>query len=180
LLTILFRNPNFLILDEPTNDLDLPTLAVVENFLADYQGCVLIVSHDRYFMDRLVDHLFVFEGDGVVRDFPGNYTQYRIEEAYKEKLADQQKSPAKEAFEETTAAITKPARKKLSFKEQREFEQLEKDIAALEVEKHRLTQQLSESLPYEKMQEVSARIVTVTQELEEKEMRWLELSEMAG
>jgi ABC transport system ATP-binding/permease protein len=180
LLTILFRNPNFLILDEPTNDLDLPTLAVVENFLADYQGCVLIVSHDRYFMDRLVDHLFVFEGDGVVRDFPGNYTQYRLEEAYKEKQAEQQKAPTKEIAADNMAPASKAARKKLSFKEQREFEQLEKEIPALEAERSLLTQQMSESLPYEKLQEVSARIVALTQELEEKEMRWLELSEMAG
>jgi ATP-binding cassette subfamily F protein uup len=131
-------------------------------------------------MDRLVDHLFVFEGDGVVRDFPGNYTQYRLEEAYKEKQAEQQKAPAKEASTETTAANAKPARKKLSFKEQREFEQLEKDIPALEAEKQLLTQQMSEALPYEKIQELSSRMVTITQALEDKEMRWLELSEMAG
>jgi ATP-binding cassette subfamily F protein uup len=180
LLTILFRNPNFLILDEPTNDLDLPTLGVVENFLADYQGCVLIVSHDRYFMDRLVDHLFVFEGDGIVRDFPGNYTQYRLEESSKEKQAEQQKAATKEAATDITSTAPKPARKKLSFKEQREFEQLEKEIPALEEEKKILTQKMGEALPYEKLQEVSARMLAIGQELEDKEMRWLELSEMAG
>ncbi|MCC6760826.1 MAG: ATP-binding cassette domain-containing protein, partial [Chitinophagaceae bacterium] len=177
LLTILFRNPNFLILDEPTNDLDLPTLAVVENFLADYQGCVLIVSHDRYFMDRLVDHLFVFEGDGVVRDYPGNYTQYRLEEQWKEKQAEQKTTPEKEKPAETTAPV---AKKKLSYKEQRELEQLDKDLPALEAEKATLTEKMSNPLSYEELQEVSARLIAVTNELEEKEMRWLELSEVGN
>ncbi len=177
LLTILFRNPNFLILDEPTNDLDLPTLAVVENFLADYQGCVLIVSHDRYFMDRLVDHLFVFEGDGVVRDYPGNYTQYRMEEQWKEKQAEQKTTPEKEKPAETTAPV---AKKKLSYKEQRELEQLDKDLPALEAEKATLTEKMSNPLSYEELQEVSARLIAVTNELEEKEMRWLELSEVGN
>lgn len=178
LLTILFRNPNFLILDEPTNDLDLPTLAVVENFLADYQGCVLIVSHDRYFMDRLVDHLFVFEGDGVVRDYPGNYTQYRLEEQWKEKQAEQKQAPEKEKPAENTAAPV--AKKKLSYKEQRELEQLDKDLPALEAEKATLTEKMSSPLSYEELQEVSARLIAVTNELEEKEMRWLELSEVGN
>ena len=177
LLTILFRNPNFLILDEPTNDLDLPTLAVVENFLADYQGCVLIVSHDRYFMDRLVDHLFVFEGDGIVRDYPGNYTQYRLEEQRKEKQAEQKQAPEKEKPAETTAPV---AKKKLSYKEQRELEQLDKDLPALEAEKATLTEKMSNPLSYEELQEVSARLIAVTNELEEKEMRWLELSEVGN
>ncbi|WP_416438401.1 ABC-F family ATP-binding cassette domain-containing protein [Phnomibacter sp. MR] len=177
LLTILFRNPNFLILDEPTNDLDLPTLAVVENFLADYQGCVLIVSHDRYFMDRLVDHLFVFEGDGVVRDYPGNYTQYRLEEQWKEKQAEQKTTPEKEKPAETTAPV---AKKKLSYKEQRELEQLDKDLPALEAEKATLTEKMSNPLSYEELQEVSARLIAVTNELEEKEMRWLALSEVGN
>lgn len=177
LLTILFRNPNFLILDEPTNDLDLPTLAVVENFLADYQGCVLIVSHDRYFMDRLVNHLFVFEGDGVVRDYPGNYTQYRLEEQWKEKQAEQKTTAEKEKPAETTAPV---AKKKLSYKEQRELEQLDKDLPALEAEKATLTEKMSNPLSYEELQEVSARLIAVTNELEEKEMRWLELSEVGN
>ena len=178
LLTILFRNPNFLILDEPTNDLDLPTLAVVENFLADYQGCVLIVSHDRYFMDRLVDHLFVFEGDGIVRDYPGNYTQYRLEEQWKEKQAEQKTTSEKEKPVETAAAPV--AKKKLSYKEQRELEQLDKDLPALEAEKATLTEKMSSPLSYEELQEVSARLIAVTNELEEKEMRWLELSEVGN
>lgn len=177
LLTILFRNPNFLILDEPTNDLDLPTLAVLENFLSEYQGCVLIVSHDRYFMDRLVDHLFVFKGDGEIQDFPGNYSQYRIweKEAEKKNIAlekqqvqavSQQKSPVNE-------------KKKVSFKEKREFELLEKDISSLEAEREALTNQMSDpGLDYSKIESISKRLTEITSELELKEMRWLELSEL--
>ncbi len=174
LLTILFRNPNFLILDEPTNDLDLPTLGVLENFLAEYQGCVLIVSHDRYFMDRLVDHLFVFKGDGVIQDFPGNYTQYRLQEKEEEKkaVADKQRTIAKDQ------ANTKE-KKKVSFKDKREFEELEKEIPALEAEREALTNQLSDpDTGYEKIETISRRLTAIAQLLEQKEMRWLELSEM--
>lgn len=181
LLTILFRNPNFLILDEPTNDLDLPTLSVLENFLSEYQGCLLIVSHDRYFMDRLIDHLFIFEGAGAVRDFPGNYTQYRIWQKEEEQNQALKKEEARTASEQVAAA-TAPAKekKKLSFKEQREFEQLEKDIPALEQEKQEITGRMSSAdLPYEELQKLSARITEVTALLEEKELRWLELSEWA-
>jgi ATP-binding cassette subfamily F protein uup len=177
LLTILFRNPNFLILDEPTNDLDLPTLAVLENFLADFQGCLLIVSHDRYFMDRLVDHLLVFEGDGVVRDFPGNYAQYRIElESKKEVSATV--GPGKVS---TTAPVTEETspKKKMGFKEKREFEQLEKEIAALTAEKAEITAKLSGGdIPFDQLDQLSRRIGEVTALLDEKEMRWLELSEL--
>jgi ATPase components of ABC transporters with duplicated ATPase domains len=170
LLSILFRNPNFLILDEPTNDLDLPTLAVLENFLSDYPGCLLIVSHDRYFMDRLVDHLFVFEGDGVIRDFPGNYSQYRISQ---EETKAQKPEPKKEAPKAEGAE-----KKKLSYKEKREFEQLQTDIANLEKEKAAITEQLnSGNLPFEQLQQLSVRITEIGQLLDEKEMRWLELSE---
>ncbi len=177
LLTILFRNPNFLILDEPTNDLDLPTLAVLENFLSEFQGCILIVSHDRYFMDRLVDHLFVFEGAGTIRDFPGNYTLYRIwqkEEEQKTLAAVQEplKQPAKDPV------LTTVTKKKFSFNEKREFEQLEKEIPLLEKEKARLTEQMATgSLDYSQLQEIGNRMTQLTQELETKEMRWLELSE---
>lgn len=177
LLSILFRNPNFLILDEPTNDLDLPTLSVLEQFLSDYQGCLLIVSHDRYFMDRLVDHLFVFEGDGVIRDFPGNYTLYRI--AQKE---EEQKKKYQEQTTQTTItdAIKTKEKKKLSFNEKREFEQLENDIPALEKEKADITEKMSAGgIAYEELDKLSKRITEVTQLLEEKEMRWLELSELA-
>jgi len=173
LLTILFRNPNFLILDEPTNDLDLPTLAVLERFLDDYQGCILIVSHDRYFMDRLVDHLFVFEGDGIVRDFPGNYTQYRIEE---KKAEDEAKA---KPVEVKPAAAEATAKKKVGFKEKREFEILEKEIPQLETEKQQLTEQLSNpELAYEQVNLISRRLTEIASELEAKELRWLELSEM--
>jgi ATP-binding cassette subfamily F protein uup len=179
LLTILFRNPNFLILDEPTNDLDLPTLAVLENFLGEYQGCVMIVSHDRYFMDRLVDHLFVFEGDGVVRDFPGNYTQYRIWVKEQDEIAagkEEIKTDAKTAVSTAPEATVK---KKMSFREKRELELLEKEMPALEEEKHTLTGQMSSgSLPFDELQKLSNRMIEITRLLEEKEMRWLELSDM--
>jgi ATP-binding cassette subfamily F protein uup len=181
LLAILFRNPNFLILDEPTNDLDLPTLSVLENFLSEYPGCLLIVSHDRYFMDRLVDHLFVFEGDGVVTDFPGNYSNYRIEERTKEK-----KGTAVTGTKKTEAEMPKPVvkaapapeKKKFSFKDKREYDQLEKELAALEAEKVTITEKMMDpSLNYDQIQQLSNRMVHITQQVEEKEMRWLELSE---
>ncbi len=177
LLSILFLNPNFLVLDEPTNDLDLQTLRTLEEFLLDFPGCILIVSHDRYFMDRMVDHLFAFEGDGVIRDFPGNYSQYR-------------EAIARETAEKDTAAktvrpeITSPApavtdnNKKLSFKEKREFEQLESDIPALEREKAVLEKQMNEgTLSYYELQNAANRIGVIISLLDEKEMRWLELSE---
>jgi len=180
LLTILFRNPNFLILDEPTNDLDLPTLAVLENFLSEYQGCVLIVSHDRYFMDRLVDHLFVFEGNGEVRDFPGNYTQYRIwmkEQEEREGLTVDSRQLKVERTEVKNDIVA--SKKKMSFKEKREFEMLEKELPALEAEKLKITEKMSQGdLSFDEISKLSERMIAITQELEEKELRWLELSEM--
>ena len=173
LLTVLFRNPNFLILDEPTNDLDLPTLSVLEDFLLDFQGCVLIVSHDRYFMDRLIDHLFVFEGNGAIRDYPGNYSQYREseKEAEQETIATKVKS-------EPEAAKT-IVRKKMSYNEQREFDRLQLEIADLEKERKVIYQQLEkEGLPFEKLQELTNRIGEIAQLIDEKELRWLELSEI--
>jgi len=179
LLSILFRNPNFLILDEPTNDLDLPTLGVLENFLSDYPGCLLIVSHDRYFMDRLVDHLFVFEGEGIIRDFPGNYSQYRLWLKAKE---EEEKTETKTVKVEVKAAPVAAAEKRqLSYKEKREFEQLQQDISTLEKEKHTITEQLnSGSLPFDQLQQLAARISEITGLLDEKELRWLELSEVEG
>jgi ABC transport system ATP-binding/permease protein len=174
LLTILFRNPNFLILDEPTNDLDLPTLSVLENFLSDFPGCVLIVSHDRYFMDKLVDHLFVFEGDGVIRDFPGNYTQYRIEEG--QRLTTNSKRPSADKVVVTNNQPP-PAARKLTYKEKREFEQLETNISELETERKNLSEKLSSSISYEEVTSVSERLLLINSMLEEKELRWLELSE---
>ena len=179
-LAILFRNPNFLILDEPTNDLDLPTLSVLENFLSDYRGCILIVSHDRYFMDRLVDHLFVFEGDGVVHDYPGNYSNYRIEERAKEKTKDNKK-PEPVAVVEAPKPEPKPVvteKKNFSFKDKREYDQLEKEIAALEAEKTTITEKMMDAnLNYDEMQKLSNRMTFITTQQEEKENRWLELSE---
>lgn len=174
LLTVLFRNPNFLILDEPTNDLDLPTLGVLENFLSEYQGCLLIVSHDRYFMDRLVDHLFVFEGNGQISDFPGNYSDYRIWEKSKERQAPK----AVEQVEAPLAAAAKAAvKKKLSYKEQKELEQLEKDMPALEQEKIQIAEQMGTNIPFAELEHLSRRAVEIASLLEEKELRWLELSE---
>ncbi|MFY7899368.1 MAG: ABC-F family ATP-binding cassette domain-containing protein [Chitinophagaceae bacterium] len=182
LLTILFTNPNFLILDEPTNDLDLPTLAVLEKFLSDYQGCVLIVSHDRYFMDRLVDHLFVFEGNGVVRDFPGNYTQLRIEEREKEKKVATLSiiTVTKQVEEEQKPIVkaeNKPA-KKLNFKEKHEFEQLEKEMPLLESEKMRITEEMSSGkLSFDEMKQKGDQLLSITEKLEKMELRWLELAD---
>jgi len=179
LLSILFTNPNFLILDEPTNDLDLPTLSVLENFLSEYRGCLLIVSHDRYFMDRLVDHLFVFEGDGAVRDYPGNYSSYRIEERAKEKSKDNPKKAEPEA-PKAAAPPPPPApeKKKFSFKDKREYDQLEKEIAALEAEKNTITAKMMDpNLNYDEIQKLSNRMTFITNEQETKENRWLELSE---
>ncbi|HET6767958.1 MAG TPA: ATP-binding cassette domain-containing protein, partial [Chitinophagaceae bacterium] len=174
LLTILFRNPNFLILDEPTNDLDLPTLGVLENFLAEFQGCLVLVSHDRYFMDRLINHLFVFEGDGVIRDFPGNYSQYR-----ESIVSDQQPAANSSQKDETIKHLSTDKKKQLSFKEKREFEILEKEIAALTREKEFVTHRLnSGNAPFEELQQLSNRIGEVARLLDAKELRWLELSEI--
>lgn len=178
LLSILFRNPNFLILDEPTNDLDLPTLGILENFLSEFPGCLLIVSHDRYFMDRLVDHLLVFEGEGAVRDFPGNYSLYRIWEKEQELAAEKKMSSKETKVEVTNSTVAPEPKKRFSYKEKREFELLEKEIADLTSEKESIQAQLNEgSASYEKLQELSQRIMTITTLLDEKELRWLELSE---
>ncbi len=177
LLSILFRNPNFLILDEPTNDLDLPTLGVLENFLSEFPGCLLIVSHDRYFMDRLVDHLFVFEGNGIVRDFPGNYSQYR--EAIADNRLEMTQNLVTEKPVNEQPVIAKTQKRQLSYKEKREFELLEKDIAALTKEKELVTEKLNNgNTPFEELQRCSTRIGEITRLLDEKELRWLELSEL--
>jgi ABC transport system ATP-binding/permease protein len=173
LLTVLFRNPNFLILDEPTNDLDLPTLSVLENYLLEFQGCLVIVSHDRYFMDRLIDHLFVFEGDGEIRDFPGNYSQLREWQKLKEELPE-----VRPTIDTSKQPETNLPKKKLSYKEQREFELLENELKMLEKERSGLLVELSSgSLPYDKIQEISARINDINKAIDDKELRWLELSE---
>ena len=179
LLSILFRNPNFLILDEPTNDLDLPTLGVLENFLSEFQGCLLVVSHDRYFMDRLVDHLFVFEGEGEIRDFPGNYTQYREEERMTDdNLQSAVKLSKAELKQEKVEARNSDLPRKLTFREKREFDILGKEISQLETEKNMITSKLnSGALPFEELQTLSNRIGEISAELDAKELRWLELSE---
>lgn len=175
LLRVLMANPNFLILDEPTNDLDITTLNVLEDYLQNFAGCLMIVSHDRYFMDRLVDHLFVFEGNGKIRDFPGNYTDYRAKEGVPvaeltpEKKEGPKAEPAKEKEKST---------RKLSYNEQRELDQLDKEIPQLEQKKKDLQETMNTETEYEKLQEISSKIKAVEEELEEKEMRWLELSEV--
>ncbi len=183
LLSILFLNPNFLILDEPTNDLDLQTLRTLEEFLLDFPGCILIVSHDRYFMDRLVDHLFAFEGDGVIKDFPGNYTLYR-EWKEKETIGNKQLAMdnRQQAISNEPVVIVKEqeikAKAKLSFKEKHEFESLEKDMPALQKEKKELEEKMnSGSMAFDELQKAAERISTIAGLLDEKEMRWLELSE---
>ena len=185
LMSVLFLNPNFLVLDEPTNDLDLQTLRTLEEFLLDYPGCILIVSHDRYFMDRMVDHLFAFEGDGIIRDFPGNYSQYR--EAQSKGLLEnnaQQIMKINEDIKEKNIPLdTKPEignSKKLSFKEKFELETLEKEMPELQKEKVALEQKMSTPLSYEALQKSADRISQLIQLLDEKEMRWLELSERAN
>jgi ATP-binding cassette subfamily F protein uup len=187
LLSILFRNPNFLILDEPTNDLDLPTLGVLENFLSEYQGCLLIVSHDRYFMDRLVDHLLVLEGDGFLRDFPGNYSQYREwvklgnDEAEFRPPGDGYKAPEVKppAPLPSPSILSAAEKRKLSYKEKREFEELEKEITRLTDEKKKITEKLNDGdTSFDELHKLSLRIGDIDRSLDEKELRWLELSEV--
>ncbi len=176
LLTVLMKNPNFLILDEPTNDLDIATLNVLEDFLEDFPGCLIVVSHDRYFLDNLVDHVFVFEGNGKIKDFPGNYTEYQQKKA---ELKQQEKKEEKTTTAKTTDTNSRE-KKKLTWKEQKEFEALESEIAALEQEKAETLEKMnSGDLSPTELQEVSARYAEVEQLLEEKELRWLELSEWA-
>jgi len=175
LCTVLMRNPNFLILDEPTNDLDIQTLQLLEEYLQDFAGCVIVVSHDRYFMDKVVDHLLVFKGDGVIKDFPGNYTQYRQWAALKSK----EESEKKEDTVKEKKSYRNDTRRRMSFKEKREFEQLEKDIAKLEEEQKQLEDDLcSGNLSVEELTEKSIRLPKLKEELDEKSMRWLELSEI--
>ena len=182
LCTVLMRSPNFLILDEPTNDLDIPTLNVLEDYLKNFQGCLIVVSHDRYFMDRVVDHLFVFHGEGNVQDFPGNYTQYRLEakEAYPKPLPEGKGSKGDSLEVKGTKTKTEQKRR-LSFKEKRELEELEKQMPMLEEEKAQLEALLSggATIP-EDIAKASARYKEVKDQLDEAEMRWLELSEIDG
>lgn len=175
LCTVLMRNPNFLVLDEPTNDLDIKTLQVLEEYLQDFPGCVIIVSHDRYFMDKVVDHLLVFKGDGEVQDFPGNYTQYR----QWSQLASQTEAKDTPTEKKEKPTYRNDTKRKLTYKEKKEFEQLENDIAALEAEQAEIEQSLSSGdLSVEEITEKSKRLPVLKDELDEKSMRWLELSEI--
>ena len=175
LLTVLVSNPNFLILDEPTNDLDLLTLQKLEDFLKAYKGCLLVVSHDRFFMDEVVDQLFVFQGDGKVKGFMGNYSQYKDYLKEKEQLERQQQTTRK--VEEEPAKKTVREKKKRSFKEEREFAQLTTDIAALEAEKEQIHQKMANVTDYQQLQDMGSRLQEIKDLLDEKEMRWLELDE---
>ena len=187
LCTVLMRNPNFLVLDEPTNDLDIQTLQVLEEYLQDFPGCVIVVSHDRYFMDKVVDHLLVFKGEGEIQDFPGNYTQYREWSRMQAKDEAEQAKPAKNgnATAESDGAGTAKRdanfenKRKMSYKEKREYEQLTQEIDALTEEQKKLEEELcSGNLSVEELTEKSKRLPEIKNELDEKEMRWLELAEM--
>ena len=188
LCTVLMRNPNFLVLDEPTNDLDIVTLQILEEYLQDFPGCVIVVSHDRYFTDKVVDHLLVFKGNGVVKDFPGNYTQYREfskennDEVRGEKMPVKAvKTSTKSDSDNSLTSHTSPltTKRRMSFKEKREFEQLEKEIAALEAEKKQIEDALSSgTISVDEITAMSKRLPLLNDELDEKSMRWLELSEI--
>ena len=187
LCTVLMRNPNFLVLDEPTNDLDIQTLQVLEEYLQDFAGCVIVVSHDRYFMDKVVDHLLVFKGEGEIQDFPGNYTQYREWSRMQAKDEAEQAKPAKNGngtVESDGAGTAKrdanfENKRKMSYKEKREYEQLTQEIDALTEEQKKLEEELcSGNLSVEELTEKSKRLPEIKDELDEKEMRWLELAEM--
>ena len=182
LCTVLMKNPNFLVLDEPTNDLDIQTLQILEEYLQDFPGCVIVVSHDRYFMDKVVDHLLVFKGDGEIQDFPGNYTQYRDYQKRKSKEEEQQK-PAKSSNTSGNDAkkdYRNNQKRKLSFKEKREYEELTDKIAQLEEEKQQLEEELcSGNLSVDDLTEKSKRLPILKEELDELELRWLELAELA-
>ena len=176
LCTVLMENPNFLILDEPTNDLDIQTLQVLEEYLQDFPGCVIVVSHDRYFMDKVVDHILVFKGEGVIDDFPGNYTQYRQYSALQSKEEAKADASVKEK-----KSYRNDSRRRMSYKEKREFEQLEKDIASLEQQQHEIEEALcSGTLSVEELTEKSRLLPKLKEEIDEKSMRWLELSEIEG
>ena len=178
LCTVLMQNPNFLVLDEPTNDLDIVTLQILEEYLQDFPGCVIVVSHDRYFMDKVVDHLLVFRGQGDIKDFPGNYTQYR------EWVALEDKKAVSLGQASMTSSTSKPSyrhddRRRLSYKEKREMEQLEKDIATLEAEKKQIEEALcGGTTSVDEITAMSKRLPMLNDELDEKSMRWLELSEI--
>lgn len=182
LCTVLMKNPNFLVLDEPTNDLDIATLQILEEYLQDFKGCVIVVSHDRYFMDKVVDHLLVFKGEGEIDDFPGNYSEYREWKS----LREQEEQQERELHKKETATTKQNTwggekKRKLSFKEKQEMQQLEADIEKLEAEKAEIESALcSGTLSVDDLTEKSKRLPVLSEELDTKSMRWLELSEIEG
>ena len=185
LCTVLMKNPNFLVLDEPTNDLDIQTLQILEEYLADFPGCVIVVSHDRYFMDKVVDHLLVFKGNGVIKDFPGNYTQYRMFADKEEKPTNEKPTDKNERNKgkggRTDEQSEEPAKRKLTYKERLEMAQLEKDIAALEEKQKSIEEALcSGKLSVDELTEKSKLLSSLKDEIDEKSMRWLELDEFTG
>ena len=178
LCTVLMRNPNFLVLDEPTNDLDIQTLQILEEYLSDFPGCVIVVSHDRYFMDKVVDHLLVFQGEGRIDDFPGNYTQYREWQSMKSKA---ESSTGDKAEKREKVSYRSESKRKMTYKEKIEFAQLERDIAALESEQREIEEALcGGSTSVEEITRLSKRLPELKDELDEKSMRWLELSELTN
>jgi ATP-binding cassette subfamily F protein uup len=177
LLTVLMANPNFLVLDEPTNDLDIDTLQVLEDYLQTYDGCLVVVSHDRFFMDKVVDHLFVFEGPAAIRDFPGNYTQYREKKKLEEKSASKEATAQKREY--TAPTPEKKEKTKLTYGERLEFEKLEKSIEKLEAKKAELAEALSATNDNEELMKLSAELEEVVKECDAKNDRWLELAEWA-
>ena len=178
LCTVLMRNPNFLVLDEPTNDLDIVTLQILEEYLQDFPGCVIVVSHDRYFMDKVVDHLLVFKGDGIIKDFPGNYTQYREWQSLQPRESSAT-APKEQKVQQSPKSGAASSRRKMTYKEKAEFERLEREIAALEQEQHQLEEALcSGTLSIDQLTEMSKRLPLLKDELDEKSLRWLELSEI--
>ena len=178
LCTVLMRNPNFLVLDEPTNDLDIVTLQILEEYLQDFPGCVIVVSHDRYFMDKVVDHLLVFKGDGIIKDFPGNYTQYREWQSLQPRESSGA-APKEQKVQQSPKSGAASSRRKMTYKEKTEFERLEREIAALEQEQHQLEEALcSGTLSIDQLTEMSKRLPLLKDELDEKSLRWLELSEI--
>jgi len=179
LVSILIQNPNFLILDEPTNDLDLNTLAALEEFLMDFEGCVIVVSHDRFFLDSVVDHLFVFRGNGEIQDFPGNYSQFREQKSMKAALAVEEVKREKEKVKIEEPEVPKE-KKKLSYKERQEFEKLEKEISELEKQQLAISEEFSSGkLSGDEFNQRSVELAKISTALDEKTMRWMELAEYA-
>jgi len=176
LIRTLMLNPNFLILDEPTNDLDIITLNVLQEFIEEFEGCVIVISHDRYFMDNCVEHLFAFEGNGIIRDFYGTYTEYRFE--LENRKAQGYANKSTEVKSEVS--VSKNTSSKLTYNEQRELTKIEKELPELEAEQLKLSNQLAENPPFEELQKITTRLTTIAETIESHNMRWLELADKQG